>query len=145
LKHDELRAIAHNVAASVSEVSFLVGVYDTRIGEGLSNTPAGVITADFLQGTVDPPVPRAPFALAVSLVPAVLPDLCASHRVPVSAFRELRARYTIGIEGLRTTVIVVDAQGRRSETEYGGHSSQRVKTLDSLGRLRQKSVKTSKA
>jgi len=144
MKHDQLRAIAHNVAASVCEVSFLVGVYDTRIGEALSNTPAGVITADFLQGTVDPPVPGSPFALAVSLMPTALPELCAKHRVPVSAFCELSARYTMGIEGLRTTVIVLDAQGHRSETEYGGLSSQRVRSLDSLGRLRPKPLKRSR-
>jgi hypothetical protein len=144
MKHDQLRSIAHNIAASIGEgCSFLVGVYDTGLDEALGEAPGGVITADFLHGTIDPPLPGSQLANAVSLVPKVLPEFCAKHGVPVSAFRELRARYCMSLDGLRCTVMVEDEEGRWSETDYGGYSSQRVKALDGAGRLRKRSVRRS--
>ena len=144
MKHDQLRAMAHNVAASIGEgCSFLVGIYDIGMREALQNAPGGVITADFMRGTIEPAVPGSQLAVAVSLVPAALPEFCAKHGVSVSAFRELQARYSLGIEGLKMTVSVADANGHRSETEYGGFSSKRVRSRDSLGRIRAKPVRKS--
>jgi hypothetical protein len=144
MKHDQLRAVAHNVTASIGEgCSFLVGVYDTGVEDALKTVPGGVITADFLHGTIDPPLPGSQLAIAVSLMPEALPRLCAKHGVPVCAFRELRARYSIDLNGLRCTVIIEDEQGRRSETDYGGYDTQRVKRLDHAGRLRKRSVRRS--
>jgi hypothetical protein len=123
--------------------SFLVEVFDTGIHEALQNAPGGVITADFIRGTTEPSVPGTQLAIAVSLVPAALPEICARHGASVSAFREIKARYSKDIEGPRMIVSVTDAQGHRSETEYSGYSSKRVKSLDSLGRMRSKPVRKS--
>jgi hypothetical protein len=146
MKHNQLRAIAHNVAASIGEgCSFLVNVYDTGMHEALEDAPHGVITADFLRGTIEPPAPESQLSIAVSLVPAALPELCAKHGASVSDFLELKVRYAVGIEGRRMTVVVVDANGRRSETDYSGFSSKRVKSVDDLGRLRARPVRKSPA
>src|SRR4051812_32142132 len=90
MKHDQLRAIAHNVAASIGDCSFLVGVYDTGLHEALQNAPGGVITADFLRGTIEPSASGTQFATAVSLVPGAFPEICAKHGVSISAFREIK-------------------------------------------------------
>ena len=146
MKHDQLRALAHNVAASIGEgCSFVVGVYDTGVCEALESSPDGVITADFLRGVTEPRAPKSQFAIAVSLVPAALPELCAKHGISVSSFREMKARYSLGIDGRRMTVSIADTEGHRSETEYSGCSSKRVKTVDPLGRVRSKPVRKSMA
>jgi hypothetical protein len=102
-----------------------------------------MITADFLKGAVDPSLPESSLAKAVSLMPAALPELCRKHGISISAFREMNARYWMAMDGLRFTVAVVDQHGRRSESEYGGWSGQRLKSLDPLGRIRARPIRKS--
>jgi hypothetical protein len=146
MKHDQLRAVAHNVAASIGDgCSFIVGVYDTGVHEALQIAPGGAILANFLHGTIDPPLPGSKMALAVSLVPVALPALCAKHGVSIFDFRQFLARYSTGTKGARCTVVIEDQCGRRSETDYSGSATKRVKTLDSSGRIRKRPVRRTRS
>jgi hypothetical protein len=144
MKHNELRSIAHNVADSLaSGIGLLIGVCEMdAFGEAVGS-PERYITVDFLTGRISGGKPSEYLAKAAKLYCEALPRLCKRHGVSVSAFRELTARYYGS--GLRTRFLVTieDEAGRRSSTEYGGTPGQRVKILDTLGRLRPKPVRKS--
>jgi hypothetical protein len=142
MKHDQLRSIAHNAAASLaSGCSFLIGVYDLDMLTAARKSPEGKVSVDFLRGTVSGAPPSSPLAKAVALFPAALPALCEKHGIPISAFNEMTARYWATPQGIRFTVSIVDQSGRATETEYGGYDGQRTKVLDAAGRLRPKSIR----
>jgi hypothetical protein len=141
MKHDDLRSIAHNVAASLADgCSFLIGVYDLDVSAAAKHSPRGEIIVDFLRGTVSGAAPSSPLAKAAALFPAALPALCEKHGVSVSAFCEMTARYWATPQGARFVVNVVDQSGHATETEYGGPEGQRTKILDASGRLRPKPI-----
>jgi hypothetical protein len=141
VKHDPLRSVAHNVAASLaSGCSFLVGVYDVGLDEALAASPDGIITADFLAGTIDPPLWNSKLAYTVSLVPGALEELCQRHGVHISSFRALLARFRVSFDGLRCTLIVEDIRGHRTESEYHGPALARIRSLDAAGRIRKRPV-----
>ena len=144
MKHDELRSIAHNVAASLaSGISFLVGSYELDVFASAKQSTTGDLVVDFLRGTIDPaPVP-AELAEAIAAFPAVLPALCQRHGTTVSAFNVMSARYWATLQGGRFTVTVVDQSGRKTETDYGGYDGQRTKMLDTQGRMRVKPIRCS--
>jgi hypothetical protein len=126
MKHDQLRGIAHDIAASIADgCSLLVGMYEIDVAEALQTSPDGVITANFLRGTLEPPLPASSLALAVLKVASVLPEFCTKQGVPFSAFSELRARYSVSLEGLRYTVTIVDDDAARQVTitDAGGLST----------------------
>jgi hypothetical protein len=144
MKHDELRSIAHNIADSLaSGIGLLIGVYDMDVFGEAARSPERFITVDFLTGEISSGQPSESLAKAAMLYCEALPRLCAKHGTSVSAFRELVACYYGG--GLRTRFVVTieDEAGRRSSTEYGATPGQRVKILDSLGRLRPKPMQRS--
>ena len=136
MKHDELRAVAHNLAASVAGCSFVVGIYDTDLSGALSLSPEGSATADFLRGTLEPPLPGTALAQAVALVPDALPAFCEKHGVSSAAFQQLTVRYWLAVDGPRFSVIVTDTNGHHSETDYAGWEGKRTKRRDELGRVR---------
>jgi hypothetical protein len=139
LKHDELRAIAHNVATSLAGgCSFIIGVYDVDILGAVRQAPEGEVTVDFLNGTTS----STPLARTAVLFQAALPAFCEKHGVAVSAFREMSARYRASDNGLRFVVRVVDQSDRATETEYGWFG-ERAKTLDGAGRIRPKPIQRS--
>ena len=142
MKHDELRSIAHNAAASLaSGCSFLIGVYDLDVLAAVRQSSDGQVTVDFLRGTASGVPLSSPLAKAVALFPAALPALCEKHGISTSAFSEMTARYWGTPQGIRFTVSLVDQSGRATETEYGGYEGQRTKVLDVAGRLRPKSIR----
>ena len=142
MKHDELRAVAHNAAASLAGgCSFLIGVYDVDVLAAARQSPEGEVTVDFLRGTVSGAPSSSPLAQAVGLFPDALPTLFAKHGISASAFNELTARYWATPQGLRFTVSVMDKSGQATETEYGDYNGQRTKILDALGRMRRKSIR----
>ena len=56
MKHDELRSVAHNAAASLaSGVSFLLGYYELNVFEAAKQSPTGYVIVDLLQGRIAPP------------------------------------------------------------------------------------------
>ena len=103
--------------------------------------PGGEVIVDFMRGTVTGAPPSSEIARVVARFPAALPDLCAKHGIPVSAFHEMTARYWAISEQLQFVVTIVDQTGRTTKTEYGGYNGQRTKVLDSEGRLRPKPIK----
>lgn len=142
MKHDDLRSVAHNAAASLAGgCSFLIGVYDLDVLAAARQSPAGEVTVDFLRGTVSGAPPSSQLAKAVALFPAALPTLCEKHGISASAFTEMRARYWVTTQGIRFTVTVVDQAGRATETDYGGGDGQRTKVLDAAGRVRLKAIR----
>lgn len=142
MKHDELRSVAHNVAASLaSGSSFLIGVYDLDVLDAVRQSPEGKITVDFLRGAASGVSPSSPLGKAVALFPAALPALYEKHGIPASAFREMTACYWATPQGIRFTAQVVDQLGHATETEYGGYDGQRTRKLDAVGRLRPKPIR----
>jgi hypothetical protein len=141
MKHNELRCIAHNIADSLaSGIGLLIGVYEMDVFREAARTAERFIKVDFLTGRISGGRPSEGLAKAAILYCEALPRLCAKHGISASAFRELTACYYGN--GLRTRFLVTieDEAGRRSSTEYGDTPGQRVKILDSLGRLRPKPV-----
>ena len=142
MKHDELRSIAHNAAASLaSGVSFLVGYYELDIFAAAKQSATGDVVVNFLAGTIEPAPVLAELANAIAAYPAALSDLCLRHGATVSSFREMSARYWATPLGKRFSVTIVDQSGRRTETDYGGCDGQRVKMPDAEGRIRPKAIR----
>lgn len=142
MKHDELRSIAHNVAASLSGgTSFLVGYYALDVYDAARQSPTGAVVIDFLRGTMEPALGPSELLQAVAAFPAALPGLCEKHGITSTAFKEMSARYWATPQGGRFTVTVADQSGKSTETDYGGYDGQRSKVLDTEGRLRPKSIR----
>lgn len=144
MKHDTLRAIAHNAATSLaSGCSLLIGLYEVDILGAIAEAPQGEIDVDFLQGAVSGGVRvEKKIGKAVALFPAALPGLCEKHGAEISAFRKMTARYWLTTpQGIRFVVSIVDQFGRASETEYYGKDGKRPIVLDAAGR-RRKAAKT---
>jgi hypothetical protein len=133
MKHDVLRSVAHNIADSLaSGCGLLIGVYDMDVFGEAHSSPEGFLDVDFLSGTTSGATPSSSLAKAIKLYQAALPDLCASQGAQLSDFKELVVKYF----GRRFSVMIVDQAGRQSTTEYESIPGQRVKVLDTLGRLR---------
>jgi hypothetical protein len=138
MKFDELRSIAHNVADSLaSGASLLVNRWHMEIFEEARRSPEGFILVDFLTGATMGGVLSSALARDIALFPAALADLCRKHGTSSAVFKELTARYSVEERGRRFQVTVADHYGRCSLDEYDGNG-QRLKVLDSLGRVRRK-------
>jgi hypothetical protein len=137
-KFDELRAIAHNLADSFgSGIGLLIGAYTMDVYGEARSAPDGVVTVDFLAGTIAGGKPSPTLARAAAKYRDALPEFCDKHGAAASAFRELTARYAadeLGRPGF--VVTVVDREGRLSADRYVGTPGRRAKILDPLGRLR---------
>jgi hypothetical protein len=142
MKHDELRSVAHNAAASLAGgCSFLIGIYNLDVLAAASQSPKGELIVDFLRGTISGAPPSSPLAKAVAFFPNALPAFFEKHGISASAFNEMTARYWATPQGIRFTVRVVDQSGQTTETDYGDYNGQRTKELDAFGRLRPKSIR----
>jgi hypothetical protein len=138
MKFDELRSIAHNVADSLaSGASLLVNRWEMAIFEEACRSPEGFIAVDFLTGDTSGGAPSSSLAHDIALFPNALTQLCRKHGVSSALFKELSARYFMEGGERRFQVIVADHHGRRSVDQYDGNG-RRLKTLDSLGRVRRK-------
>lgn len=139
MKHDELRAIAHNYAESLaSGLGFVVGYCPTNIYGEARKTPEGYMTVDFLRGRITGGQPSKNLTGAIVRYRDALPGFCEKHGASTTDFREFTVRYVPKLLDNRFIVTIEDAQGRRSSTEYAGLPGKRVKTLDDLGRPRPK-------
>jgi hypothetical protein len=142
MKHDQLRSIAHNAAASLaSGCSFLVGVYDLDVFREASQSPRDEIVVDFLRGTVSGTPLNSRLPEVVAKFPKAIEGLCERHGVQIAGISEMLASYRVTPQGGRFLVTVADKMGRRTETDYGGYDGQRTKVLDDMGRLRPRPVR----
>ena len=142
MKHDVLRSVAHNIAASLaSGCGLLIGMYELDVFGEAAQSPDGVITVDFLNGTIVGASPSATLGLAVKKYRDALPRLCASQGVTPAAFAELTAQYFKGRFRGDFVVTVADRSGRRTATDYQGHNGHRLLVLDSDGRRRPSPIK----
>lgn len=90
MKHDVLRSVGHNLAASLaSGIGLLIGLYNVDVFGEAARTEDGCITVDFLAGTTSE---RASASLqeAVKLYRAAFPALCARHDISSAIFSVLR-------------------------------------------------------
>jgi hypothetical protein len=140
MKHDELRAVAHNIADSLaSGIGLMIGVYDMDVFGEAARSAEGALTVDFLRGMVVEGQPSQSLRGAVASYGEALAGHCEKHGGSIDDFKELKVRYWSSHTERRFAVTIEDAAGRRSTTEYGGLPGQRVKVMDSFGRLRPKS------
>lgn len=119
----------------------MIGLYEVDIDGAISESPAGTIDVDFLQGTVSGGARvEKKIGKAVALYPAAVNKLCKKHGVDISAFRKMTARYWLTTPmGIGFVVSIVDQVGRASETEYYGPDGKRPLILDTAGRRRKAS------
>jgi hypothetical protein len=144
MKHDVLRSVAHNIADSLAcGNGFLIGLYHTDVYAEANQNPSGFITIDFLHGVVTEGGASQNLMEAIRLYRDVLPELCKKHGSSLSDFAGLTARYSSNPIGPHFIVTVTDRHGRKADAEYGGLDAQRVKMIDSKGRLRPKPVRRS--
>ena len=142
MKFDELRSIGHNIADSLaSGIGLLIGAYELDIFGEAVRSPERFITVDFLTGTSEGGAPSASLTRAIVLYRDAFADLCARHGTSPSAFRQVKARYSVDRIGGRFVVIVEDQGGRRAEDEYVGLPGRRIKVLDRLGRIRPRAAR----
>jgi hypothetical protein len=115
MKYDELRSIGHNIADSLaSGIGLLIGVYEMDVFGEAERSPEGFITVDFLTGTSEDGTPSASLARAIRLYRDALADLCKRHGTSPSAFRQLKARYSVEARDRRFLVIVESPFGKFS-------------------------------
>ena len=145
MKHDVLRSIAHNVAASLAGgIGLLIGAYDLDVFGDARRSRGGVITIDFLHGVVTEGQASRALADAARLYRNALPNLCKKHGASLADFAELIVRYSAAPTTSHFVIMITDRNGRQSSAEYGGFDSQRVKMIDGEGRLRPKPVRRSR-
>jgi hypothetical protein len=138
MKFGVLKSIGHNIADSLAcGPGFLIGLYSTDIFGEAAATPEGFIEVDFLTGTASGGKVSDNLAHALTLyAKEALPALCARHGADLSAFRQLKARFSRDHTAMRFTVTVEDQSGRRSTDDYMGLPGRRPRVLDELGRVR---------
>lgn len=139
MKHAELRACVHNVAASLaSGVGLMIGYYAMDVFGEASRSPGGAITVDFLNGHVVEGEASRSLQRAVALYRGAFSKICTAAGGSIGEVTEAKARFWQTPLGPRFVVSVVDAAGRSSTTEYAGIPGKRVRVLDELGRARPK-------
>jgi len=129
MKFGELKSIGHNIADSLaSGCGFLIGYYPIDIFGEASNTPEGYVTVDFLAATTEGGHPSKSLAQAITLYSHALKDLCDRHKVELSSFKTLKARFGIDrVYGRHFTVTVEDQGGRQSVDSYLGVPGRRIR------------------
>jgi hypothetical protein len=115
-------------------MGLLIGLYETDIFREAALSPGGFIEVDFLTGTTVGRVSRS-LAKAISLYVKALPRLSESQGVAIADFERLSARY-VGNADYHFIVEVADRRGKTSRDRYVGPTSERPRTVDSLGRIR---------
>lgn len=139
MKHDELRAVAHNYAESLAcGLGLVLGYCPTNIFGEARKAPEGYLNVDFLAGTISGGNPSADLKQAITRYRDAFPRFCEKHGAFLSDFREFTARFAPDYRANRFLVTIEDARGRRSTIEYAGMPGQRLKVLDEHGRLRPK-------
>ena len=139
MKHDELRAIAHNIADSLaSGYSALSGYFGADVFGEAAKSPQGYMTVDLLVGKITEGTASEYLSTVIARYRDILPDFCTRNGAALSDFRQLTVRFSDGRHGGHMIITVEDSRGRRSTTEYVGLPGKRIKILDRLGRIRRR-------
>ena len=139
VKHAELRSIVHNVADSLaSGIGLLIGHYEMDVFGEASRSPGGSLTVDFVRGRISEGIGSSSLAESVALYANALAKLCEEAGGSITELHEAKARYWSDPLRRRFSVTIEDDRGRRSTTDYAGVPGQRIRIMDSLGRLRPK-------
>ena len=134
MKHNELRAIAHNIADSLaSGMGFPIGVYYTNIFEEAQKNVEAVIVVDFLKGIASSGAVSDSLAKAIGLYQGALEELCERHGGSISCFRKLEVRYSNAAMNPWVIITIEDEKGKLSTDEYTGLPLKRIKALDFQG------------
>ena len=137
MKHNELCAIAHNVADSMaSGLAFVIGYYPVDVFGEAANSSDGLIEIDFLRGAVTRGVPSDNLRSAALRFAERLPSFCRESDADVSDFEALSVTFEATPTENRAKIQVSDRAGRSSTTVYAGTPLKRLKVLDNLGRVR---------
>ena len=135
MRFNELRSIAHNIADSfASGYSCLTGMYDLNVFGEAASSPERFIEVDFLTGTVTGGPISPTLIEAVRRLREALPGFCEKHGIAVTAFHQLRARYSGSFHIF--VVTTEDARGYLASDTYVGLPGARPRMLDHLGRIR---------
>lgn len=136
MKHNQLCAIAHNVADSMVSGAFIIGHYPLDVfGEAASNAE-GVIVIDYLTGRITRGSASLELCEAALLFAEALPSFCNQHGADVKDFETLSVTFEGRSKARRVLLSVTDRTGRSSMTEYAGTPLKRIRVLDRLGRVR---------
>lgn len=127
MKHDTLRSVGHNIAVCLAN-----GIYDLRVFEEACRSREGHITVDFLSGTIRGGKASPELVKIARQYSDALPRLCQKHRVCISDFAELYARYWKTDTTSKFLVTIQDRTGRRSITEYSAPDRHRIKIMEKL-------------
>ena len=137
MKHNELCAIAHNVADSMaSGLALIIGYHPVDVFGEAANSSDGLIEIDFLRGMVLRGVPSENLRLAALRFAERLPSFCHENGADISDFEALSVTFEAAPTENRAKLYVADRTGRRSTTVYAGTPLKRLKVLDKLGRAR---------
>ena len=130
MKFAELKSIGHNLADSLaSGCGFLIGYYPTDIFGEASSTADGYIIVDFLAGTTEGGQPSKSLAEAIAFYGQAAKTLCERHKVELSTFKTLKARFGVDrVYGPHFMVTVEDRKGRQSVDTYLGVPGRRLRT-----------------
>jgi hypothetical protein len=145
MKHERLCAIAHNFADSMaSGLGFVVGYCPTEVFEEAAGSPGGIIEIDFLRGTIVRGRPSDQLSSAAAIFGQAFPAFCSKNGAEVADFQSFLAAFDARGGRCRTTLTVVDRNGRGSRTEFDGVPLRRLRVLDMLGRIRRKAKQIEK-
>jgi len=127
MKHDELHAIAHNFAASLSSgLGNVVGFFATDVYANASSNDDCAVTIDFLNGTVSGQTVDETLIHAVPVYRHVFPNFCSKHGAKVQNFRRFEVRFTIVDLKRGFAVTIEDERGKSSTREYEAYSDKRL-------------------
>ena len=137
MRHEVLRSVAHNMAASLaSGLSFIIGIYVLDIFAEARKDRSRRITLDFLNGVVINGSPSPGLEKSLQLYRDALPDFCRKHGVSSSDFTMLVAEYWTAAGVPSFNVTIRDRLGRMTCTAYEGYVGRRVRFRDWSGRVR---------
>ena len=141
MKHSELHAIVHNVAASLGAgVSMLTGFYTLDLFGNAASSKDRRVTIDFITGCVIEGQPDRSTVIAAGLSAGALRRLVSEAGGSIADLTEASATYF----GNRTfTVSVTDAGGKKTSADYQDHSGKRIRELDQQGRIRRRPARRS--
>lgn len=94
---------------------------------------------DFLNGVICEGRSSRLLSDVVARAKSILPELCSSHGSTLDDFAELKAKFFLSRTSRRFTIILTDANGKRSEMDYHGSPARRMRNIDVLGRVRRDS------
>jgi len=137
MKHDQLCAIAHNLADSLaSGLCFIIGYHHADVFGEAALCKDGAIEIDFLNGQIVRGDASDSLTSAAARFAVALPEFCRHNGSDIAHFGALSATFETLAREPRMLLSVADRNGHHSITEYAGLPMKRLRVLDHLGRIR---------